>query len=764
MLKLFKTSTVQEWQATAWWKPELEIIQDDITAEMVRSTGKKHAQYRNDLMALFSKIEECIQKHDKNRDIYLSLLDKKPRRKNGKNMNTIRKIAEHLSKELKPNSKWGPLSQFERHRAYVGFRRNGQYYQLRIPDTNQNNVPFELVIKSGTGASYFPQGQDGIHYRTEWKILSSWNVSGPITAKKLNKIAEEAKQIASMPTRKNGTDMKYEIKINKTQQTALRNYFSGSPELSAMYVLADKAKKKTKSATVMTFMATDMFVDALVRELENATRYTSKMNDRDFQALRKLRQQVKKMGLKQPLPRRLKNGKSEAQRAMEMHHNEGFSLKDAWAIVKGEKKNPSKRKNGKNSGGWSIFDNYTIERPNYMQSGRIHIMYRGKQYSGDLNAGADDRIKVFRAVGEPNVYYVYSENTRMPYVGLQVMERTSTGMETVGEIFFQEWQVEDALGRRWEDRTELTNAKKLSQYVYNNNPRRRKNAKNTENYQVKLQKQLTNVFRKMKLMFHENGITILGEGQQGGMNYAELHNGVEIWYPKVCDIRKEAQKAKAKKEPIYPITLEMMGGDPCSDDGNYFIKATLQDDGSVNFLTYTENWKTNPRRRKNTDYEQSMGMTSPAKANRMFKHVVKLLKQAKNKIESKSFIDLGYGSYWYIVYKDGSTQMINVDKKTGKPVSKIKRKRKNAKSEAQRAMDMHHQEGISLKDAWAIVKGKKKPKRKNGTKKGQVRKTARRAYMKKNPNTYSRKRGSHGRMMYFKNGKICSKETYTKKL
>ena len=58
---------------------------------------------------------------------------------------------------------------------------------------------------------------------------------------------------------------------------------------------------------------------------------------------------------------------------------------------------------------------------------------------------------------------------------------------------------------------------------------------------------------------------------------------------------------------------------------------------------------------------------------------------------------------------------------------------------------------------------KNKPKRKNGTKKGQVRKTARRAY-KKNPNKYTRKRASNGRMMYFKNGKICSKETYTKKL
>ena len=142
--------------------------------------------------------------------------------------------------------------------------------------------------------------------------------------------------------------MKHEIKITKTQQNALRNFFSGAPELSAMYVLADKAKKKTKSAKVMTFMATNMFLDALVRELENSMRYTTRMSDRDFQALKSLRDQVKKLGMKQPLPRRRKNAKSEAQRAMDMHHKEGISLKDAWAIVKGKKK--PKRKNGTKKG------------------------------------------------------------------------------------------------------------------------------------------------------------------------------------------------------------------------------------------------------------------------------------------------------------------------------------------------------------------------------------------------------------------------------
>ena len=92
------------------------------------------------------------------------------------------------------------------------------------------------------------------------------------------------------------------------------------------------------------------------------------------------------------------------------------------------------------------FDDYTIDRRN----SAIYINFRGKEYGGNLNAGGNDRIDVFRAVGDPNTYYIYSENTRMPTVGLQVVERTRSGLDTIGEVFFQEWEVEDALGRRWE--------------------------------------------------------------------------------------------------------------------------------------------------------------------------------------------------------------------------------------------------------------------------------------------------------------------------
>lgn len=64
------------------------------------------------------------------------------------------------------------------------------------------------------------------------------------------------------------------------------------------------------------------------------------------------------------------------------------------------------------------------------------------------------------------------------------------------------------------------------------------------------------------------------------------------------------------------------------------------------------------------------------------------------------------------------------------------------KSASARAMEIRHQQGVSLAEAWAIVKGESKPKRKssakrrrNGTKKGQRRKTARRAF-EKNPRNF----------------------------
>ncbi len=374
MIKLFGLSDQSEidaWKATKWWKAELEIIQDDITDAIVQCTGKKQTKYRQELMAVFNKIQQCIELHDMQKEMKLRASKKNPRR------------------------------------------------------------------------------------------------------------------------RKNGTDMKYEIKLTRTQHNALRNWFQGKAELSPMYHLWDKAKKKTKSARTLTFMAPEAFIDALLRELENSTRYTTRMNDRDFKALKSLRDQVKKLGMNDN-PRKRTQQKG-------WRHQKRPTL--PTVTVRGSK------------GAWYIVISETLG------------MFRGR------------------------------------------------GKKRFPETFIQH-----------------------------------------KRYKTK----------------------------------------------------KEAQEVAADAyRQIEAYHIQTSGGYP-----------------DLQALT---------------------------------------------------------------------------DRKVLNP------KGKNAQSEAKRAMDMHHQEGISLKDAWAIVKGKKKPKRKNGTKKGEVRKTARRAYMK-NPDKYTRKRGSHGRMMYFKNGKICSKETYTKKL
>ena len=87
---------------------------------------------------------------------------------------------------------------------------------------------------------------------------------------------------------------KFPITINKTQQNALLEYYSGNPDINTMYLLATRAKKKTKSARVMTFMASEKFIDALKRELRDAIMYSNIKTDRDFNALKSLEEQIKR--------------------------------------------------------------------------------------------------------------------------------------------------------------------------------------------------------------------------------------------------------------------------------------------------------------------------------------------------------------------------------------------------------------------------------------------------------------------------------------
>ena len=120
------------------------------------------------------------------------------------------------------------------------------------------------------------------------------------------------------------------------------------------------------------------------------------------------------------------------------------------------------------------FDDYEIDR----SGGQIHffIKYRDKWSGGvPLNAGTNDNIEVFRAVGQPNRYYVYNENTRMPYAGVEAFDRQGFELYPVDSVLLQnDWELELYLGRRWEDRTALTNAKKIIDGTYTMNPRRRK--------------------------------------------------------------------------------------------------------------------------------------------------------------------------------------------------------------------------------------------------------------------------------------------------
>jgi len=67
----------------------------------------------------------------------------------------------------------------------------------------------------------------------------------------------------------------------------------------------------------------------------------------------------------------------------------------------------------------------------------------------------------------------------MPYAGVEAFDRKGFELYPVDSVLLQnDWELELYLGRRWEDRTALTNAKKIIDGTYTMNPRkRRKNPK-----------------------------------------------------------------------------------------------------------------------------------------------------------------------------------------------------------------------------------------------------------------------------------------------
>ena len=320
-------SELDYYKATKWWKAELEIIQEDIASGITECAGNKHNKFRKDLMALFNKIQQCIELQMMQKERKQMASKKNPRRR--KNTNTP------------PSSTWEKLGvMMDGTKLWKTLERQSEY---RFMWSLYQHANGKWSFSGGESRNYWDNDGKGYTYQQALKLIKQFDDADSI---EFDAYYEDFNN--NPRRRKNGTDMKkYEIKLTKTQHNALRNWMVGSPTASPMYFLWGNAKKKSKSARTLTFMANNMFIDALIKELENSVRYTTKMNDRDWKALKSLRDQVKKLGMNDN-PRKRKNAKSEAKRAMDMHHKEGISLKNAWAIVKG-KKNP-KRKNGTKKG------------------------------------------------------------------------------------------------------------------------------------------------------------------------------------------------------------------------------------------------------------------------------------------------------------------------------------------------------------------------------------------------------------------------------
>lgn len=104
----------------------------------------------------------------------------------------------------------------------------------------------------------------------------------------------------------------------------------------------------------------------------------------------------------------------------------------------------------------------TGQVPLYWNGTTIETSYRGRDIRVQPGFGRDDAVDLFRVPGTDQ-FYAIAINTGLPYVGAVTFD--STG-EVQAEVFFQEWQVEDALGRDWEDKTPMTLVKRLAEWLY----------------------------------------------------------------------------------------------------------------------------------------------------------------------------------------------------------------------------------------------------------------------------------------------------------
>ena len=96
------------------------------------------------------------------------------------------------------------------------------------------------------------------------------------------------------------------------------------------------------------------------------------------------------------------------------------------------------------------------------RAGRFHpsleIVFRDEAgiHTHKIGAGYSDELHVFR---EDGVTYVLARNNVLPYVGLEAFE----GDDKVGDIFLQEHQVSEVLGR--DDLAPITIIKRLQPYL-----------------------------------------------------------------------------------------------------------------------------------------------------------------------------------------------------------------------------------------------------------------------------------------------------------
>ena len=88
----------------------------------------------------------------------------------------------------------------------------------------------------------------------------------------------------------------------------------------------------------------------------------------------------------------------------------------------------------------------------------LEITFRDRsgQHTHKLSAGYDDDLDLYREGPET---YVLTTNSRMGYIGLEIFE----GADKTGEIFLEEYQVIETLGR--EDLAPFNAIKRLREYI-----------------------------------------------------------------------------------------------------------------------------------------------------------------------------------------------------------------------------------------------------------------------------------------------------------